>query len=110
MSFEVIATEPFERKLKRLAKKYRSIATNLEVVIDQLAENPKTGTSLGFDCYKIRVAIPEKGKGKRGGARLITYVRILNNTVFLLDIYDKSERASISNKDLKMLVALLSGD
>jgi mRNA-degrading endonuclease RelE of RelBE toxin-antitoxin system len=110
MSFEVIATETFERKLKRLAKKYKSIAADLAAVIDLLAENPKTGTALGFDCYKIRMAIASKGKGKSGGARLITYARFLNNTVFLLDIYDKSEQASISDKDLKMLIALLSDD
>lgn len=40
MSFDVIATEPFERKLKRLAKKYKSLASDLALVIDELIENP----------------------------------------------------------------------
>ena len=44
MSFDVIATEPFEKKLKRLAKKYKTLASDLAPVIDELTENPTLGT------------------------------------------------------------------
>jgi hypothetical protein len=108
MSFDIIATEPFERKLKRLAKKYKSLSSDLSVVFDELAENPTLGTPLGKDCYKIRMSIASKSKGKSGGARMITFVRILKNTVFLIDIYDKSEQANISDKELKMLIDILT--
>lgn len=108
MSFDVIATEPFERKLKRLAKKHKSLSKDLAVVIDELTENPTLGTSLGKDCYKIRIAISSKGKGKSGGARMITYVRVVKNTVFLMDIYDKSEQANISDKEMQQLIDILS--
>jgi hypothetical protein len=107
MSFDVIATEPFERKLKRLAKKYKSLASDLASVIDELIENPTLGTPIGKDCYKLRIAIASKGKGKSGGARMITYVRIVKQTVFLMDIYDKSEQANISDKELLMLIDIL---
>lgn len=69
MSFEVIATKPFERKLKRLAKKHTSLAKDLAVVVEDRAQNPAIGTPLGKDCYKIRVAITSKGKGKSGGSK-----------------------------------------
>ena len=108
MSFNVIATDPFERKLKRLSKKYSSLKEDLSSVIEQLAEHPVMGTPIGKNCYKIRVAIASKGKGKSGGARIITYVRVIKNTVFLMDIYDKSEQANISPKELKLLLDLLS--
>ncbi len=108
MNYDVIATEPFERKLKRLAKKYKSLAKDLASIIDELSENPTMGTAIGKDCYKVRVAISSKGKGKSGGGRLITYVRIVNETVFLMDIYDKSEQANISAKELQMLIDILS--
>ena len=85
MSFNVIATEPFARKIKRLSKKFRSLKNDLLPVLDELVKNPKLGTPIGKDCYKIRIAIASKGKGKSGGARMITYVRVLRNTVFLLD-------------------------
>ena len=108
MSFNIIATEPFERKLKRLAKKYKSLSSDLSAVINDLAENPTIGTPIGKDCYKIRVAIASKGKGKSGGARMITFVRIVKNTVFLMDIYNKSEQANISAKELQMLIDILT--
>jgi len=107
MSFNVIVTEPFERKLKRLAKKYKSLAADLASVIDELVENPTLGTPIGKDCYKLRIAIASKGKGKSGGARMITYVRIVKQTVFLMDIYDKSEQANITDKELLMLIDIL---
>lgn len=107
MSFEVIATEPFERKLKRLAKRYKSLGADLHSVIDELSENPTLGTPIGKDCYKLRIAITSKGKGKSGGARMISYVRVVKQTVFLMDIYDKSEQASISDKELQMLIEIL---
>jgi hypothetical protein len=107
MSFDIIVTQPFERKLKRLAKKHKSLAKDLALVIDELSVNPKMGTPIGKDCYKIRVAISSKGKGKSGGARMITYVRIVKNTVFLMDIYDKAEQANISDKELNELIDIL---
>lgn len=107
MSFNVVATVPFEIKLKRLAKKHKSLAIDLSAVIDKLIENPTMGTSIGKNCYKIRIAITSKGKGKSGGARIITFVRVVNKTVFLLDIYDKSEQANISDSELKLLINVL---
>lgn len=65
------------------------------------------GTPIGKDCYKLRIAITSKSKGKSGGARMITYVRIVKQTVFLMDIYDKSEQANITNKELQMLINIL---
>lgn len=108
MSFNVIATEPFARKLKKLTKKYKSLKKDLAPIFEQLADNPTMGTSIGKDCYKIRMSITSKGKGKSGGARLITYVRVAKNNVYLLDIYDKSNKATISDKELRLLIELLA--
>lgn len=108
MSFDVIATEPFEKKLKKLAKKHKSLPTDLAPIFEQLSTEPTFGTPLGKECYKIRVAISSMGKGKSGGARLITYVRVTKETVFLLDIYDKSSKATISEKELRLLIELLA--
>ncbi len=107
MSFDVIATESFERKLKRLAKKHKSLASDLAPVIDELMENPTLGTPIGKDCYKLRIAIASKNKGKSGGARIITFVRVIKQTVFLIDIYDKSEQANITQKELQLIIDLL---
>jgi mRNA-degrading endonuclease RelE of RelBE toxin-antitoxin system len=108
MNFEIIATEPFEKKIKRLSKKYASIKGDLLKVIDELENNPTLGTPIGKDCYKIRIAIGSKGKGKSGGARMITFVRIVKRRIYLLDIYDKSEQPTISDSQLQSLIDLLA--
>ena len=68
------------------------------------------GTPLGKDCFKIRVAISSKGKGKSAGARIITYVKIVQSSIYLMDIYDKSDQATISDKELIFLIDLLGKD
>ena len=73
-------------------------------MIAELKSNPVAGTSLGDDCYKIRVAIASKNKGKSGGARIITYIVVDDTAVFLLTIYDKSELDNISDKELKTMI------
>ncbi|HTK21170.1 MAG TPA: type II toxin-antitoxin system RelE/ParE family toxin [Mucilaginibacter sp.] len=77
-------------------------------LVNDLEINPQQqGTSLGNDCYKIRVAIASKGKGKSGGARVITHIVIKDKLVFLLTIYDKSEKENITDKELRELLAQL---
>jgi mRNA-degrading endonuclease RelE of RelBE toxin-antitoxin system len=100
MSFNILPTPPFERELKQLAKKYPSIKKDIAALTAQLLQHPQTGTPLGHDCYKIRMAISAKGKGKSGGARVITHVQVTKEHIFLLSIYDKSEAENISDKDL----------
>lgn len=108
MSFEIVVTVPFERKVKRLAKKYKSLKSDLSPLFESLSERPEQGTPIGRNCYKIRLAITSKGKGKSGGARLITYVRVVKKVVYLIDIYDKSEQSNISDKELLLLLDLLA--
>ena len=66
------------------------------------------GTPLGKNCFKIRVAISSKNRGKSGGGRIITDFRSPRNTVYLLDIYDKADKGSLSEKGLKLLLEMLS--
>lgn len=104
MKYNVLAISPFDKQLKRLAKKFPSLKTEFAALINELEINPTKGVSLGNNCFKIRLAIASKGKGKSGGARIITHFYIENNTVFLLAIYNKSEQNSISDKELKELL------
>lgn len=101
MSFNIIPTPPFEKDLKQLAKKYPSIKNDFTRLTESLLQNPKMGTPLGSDCYKIRMAISSKGQGKSAGARVITFVQIIQANIFLLSIYDKADAANISDKILK---------
>ncbi|MBT2557492.1 type II toxin-antitoxin system RelE/ParE family toxin [Hymenobacter sp. ISL-91] len=107
MSFQVKPIASFKRDVKRLGKKYRSLPDDLNAVVQELRDNPYKGTGIGHNCYKIRLAVASKGAGKRGGARVITYVQVVNEAVFLLAIYDKSEQSSLSDQHILGLLGLL---
>jgi len=104
MSFDVVPIPEFVKELKGLAKKYRSLRSELAALGSKLAEHPNMGTPLGSDCYKIRLAIKSKGTGKSGGARVITCVVAVREEVYLLSIYDKSEQETLTDKRLKELL------
>ena len=104
MSYKISASSDFARELKRLNKRHASIKADLAKLGSMLKENPEQGTPIGKGCYKIRLNISSKKKGKRGGARVITYVQIVETTVFLLTIYDKSEKESLSDAELADLL------
>lgn len=101
---KIIVSRTFNRDFKKLARKYSSLGTDIAALFELLRNNPKLGTSLGHNCYKIRVAIASKKQGKSGGARLITCVKMIDNQLFLLTIYDKSEKENITSQELSSLL------
>jgi len=107
MSYNILPLPPFDRQLKRLCKKYPSLKEEYFELIESLEENPEQGTNLGNKCFKIRLSIASKGKGKSGGARVITNFIIADQNVYLLSIYDKSEKENLTDKELKELIQLI---
>jgi mRNA-degrading endonuclease RelE of RelBE toxin-antitoxin system len=106
MNYNVYTTDFFDKELKRLKKKYPSVKDDFKALVSSLKKEPKQGQPLGKDCYKVRLAIASKGKGKSGGSRVITCVKIVAGSVFLLSIYDKGKKESISDKELDRLLML----
>jgi mRNA-degrading endonuclease RelE of RelBE toxin-antitoxin system len=104
MSYNVKTIDVFEKQAKRLIKKYVSLKTELFQLVQELKENPEQGTAIGKNCFKIRIAIASKGKGKSGGARIITNILVAESTVYLLSIYDKSEKENLSANELEELL------
>ena len=64
--------------------------------------------SFSIHTYKYRMAIASKGKGKTGGARVITYnlLKLSDDEVLitLMSIYDKSDIENVSDTYLCSLV------
>ena len=104
MPYNVKTIPRFEREIKRLVKKYASLKSEYEELIDELEKNPEIGIPLGNNLYKIRLAIASKGKGKRGGARIITYLKTKEGNIYLLTIYDKGESDTISNSEIQKIL------
>jgi mRNA-degrading endonuclease RelE of RelBE toxin-antitoxin system len=106
MSFNVIPIHSFIKEIKKLSQKYPSLKQDYINLLNEIEANPKLGTPIGKNCYKIRLSITSKGKGKSGGARVITHliVTVENQTLYLLKIYDKGEQDTISDAELKYLL------
>ncbi|MBW6484185.1 MAG: type II toxin-antitoxin system RelE/ParE family toxin [Vicingaceae bacterium] len=107
MSYSVKTIPKFEKSIKKLVKKYPSLKNEFINLVQNLKEKPEQGTALCNNCYKIRLSIKSKGKGKSGGARVITNFIITDETVYLLSIYDKSEKDNLTDKELQELLQLL---
>lgn len=104
MSYRIELTENFKKEAKRLIKKYAPLRTEILELGKELAENPTTGIPLGNDVYKIRLGVASKNKGKAGGARVITFVKIIDETVYLLSIYSKGEIDSLTDNEIINLI------
>lgn len=76
MKVSIRVAENFKKEAKPLLKKYRSLKDELTALEQELVQNPALGTPLGAQIFKIRLAIKSKGRGKSGGARVITYLEI----------------------------------
>ncbi|MDE7441767.1 MAG: addiction module toxin RelE [Muribaculaceae bacterium] len=113
MSFDVSATHNFEKSLKHLAKKYRSVKQDVGDLVSLLEKSPLQGDEIAPGIRKIRMAITSKGKGKSGGARVITFNILTAATegkVFLLEIYDKSEFVTVDVASLFLMIKQLGLD
>ena len=104
MSYKIELSENFKKEAKRLTKKYPSLKSELSNLFTLLEHNPTFGIPLGNDIYKIRLAIASKNKGKSGGARIMSFVKVTATTVLLFSIYSKGEKDSISNKEIQELL------
>ncbi len=107
MSYRIKKTSVFDKEIKRLNKKYRSLKNDLAALFEELEQNPQLGVDLGNGLHKVRMAIASKGKGKSHGARVITHTAIVSvedGVITLLYIYDKADQDSITDKELVELM------
>jgi len=89
----------FDKQYKKLAKKYNLIKSDVEEFIINFDDLHQQATSIKNDLYKIRLANSNKNKGKRAGYRVYYYIKV-EETVYLLTIYDKSEIEKIDENIL----------
>lgn len=109
MNYKIESSASFDKEVKRLSKHYASFKEDYLNLLDDLSQNPQLGTDLGHGLRKVRMRITSKGKGKSGGARVITFTFLVSQQdaiVNLLYIYDKADRESISAKELEQLLKL----
>lgn len=107
MSVTISTIDEFDRRARRLAKKYKSLKDDLRTFQQEIMENPIMGIDLGRGVRKIRMAIGSKGKGKSGGARVLTLTVLVSEdaNVTLLTIYDKDEIDNVSDDYIRWLIS-----
>ena len=106
MKVKLIPSEEFLRRLKHLAKKYKSMGDDYRTLKESLLRNPFQGDSLGQGVHKVRMPIASKGKGKSGDARVLTLVMLVSDDaeVTLLTMYDKGEISNVSDSYIQALI------
>lgn len=107
MTYDFRLSPDFERQAKKLAKHYPSFKKDLLVLLESLKADPWQGVDLGNGIRKVRMTISSKGRGKSGGARVITMnvnVDVEKMIIALLYIYDKAEMENVSDKFLQQII------
>lgn len=107
MKNKIFTLPVFDSRYKRFSKKFPSLENELFELKEQLLENPKIGTLITDNTYKIRLASSDKNSGKSGGFRIITYLVEENSVGFeinLLLIYDKSEESIIKKTEIIKII------
>lgn len=101
-------TPEFQQSLRDLAKRYRSIRSDIQVVVQELqignfVGDRLTGIGEGYVVLKTRVKNRDIQKGKSAGYRLVYQVES-STSVLLLIIYSKSDRKDISIKEIRNIL------
>jgi hypothetical protein len=110
MNYVFYSAELFEKELKKLSKKYKSLGNDIKKLSEEIQTNPLLGTNLGDGIKKIRLSIASKAQGKRGGARVITHeIEVLINekdtkSVLFVSIYDKAEYDTVDLSAIKKII------
>ena len=108
MQYKTKIAVTFKREFKRLFKRYPSLEQDVKNLREEILANPTAvGMDLGGGLRKIRMRITSKGRGKSGGARVITFtvvVGIGESEINFLYLYDKAERSNITDAEIKVLL------
>ncbi len=101
MNFETSSL--FDKQSKQLSKKFNLLRNDLEDFVNNFNDYHSTATNIKINFFKVRLSNANKNKGKSAGYRIYYYLKI-DDTVYLLTIYDKSQIESINENILIDLI------
>jgi len=101
---EVRFSDEFNRAFKRLKKRYRSLPQDLKQLLASLVENPQQGIELYNGMRKLRLSFASKGRGRRGGGRVIIQLAVEDTRLTFVYIYDKSDMGNVSDEFLDQTI------
>ena len=77
-------------------------------MVTWIAANPATGDVIEGTGGARKVRFAGRGRGKRGGYRVITFFSGTDIPVFLLNIFAKSEKTDLAPKERRVLKSVLA--
>lgn len=104
MITEIRFSEEFQKSFKRLKRRYHSLPNDFKDLLISLQVNPYQGVELRDGLRKVRLSIASKGKGKKGGGRVIIRLTIEDTCLSFLYIYDKSDMSNVSEQFLDYII------
>jgi mRNA-degrading endonuclease RelE of RelBE toxin-antitoxin system len=104
---QIALTLRFKRDLRELAKRYRSIRSDLQPLIEQLQAGEIPGDRIAgvkYQVFKVRLKNSNIQKGKSAGYRVIYYLKT-EQGIILTTIYSKSDLSDIANETIEEAIA-----
>jgi len=104
---EIALTPRFKKDLRELAKRYRSIRSDLQPLIEQLQAGEIPGDRIAgvkYQVFKLRLKNSNLQKVKSGGYRVIYYLKT-DQGIILTTIYSKSDISDVSNEIIEEAIA-----
>ncbi|MBI5473086.1 MAG: type II toxin-antitoxin system RelE/ParE family toxin [Ignavibacteriae bacterium] len=99
-------TDEFKRNIRGLAKKYRSLRSDVQEVINQIERGEILGDQIpgiGYAVFKVRVRNSDIRKGKRSGYRLLYYLKH-RDLVILVTLYSKLDQSDVSIREIRRII------
>ena len=111
MAYKVKLTASFKHSVKKLKRRYPHIKDDLQAGIEMLLQTPQLGVVIAGSggIRKVRLSNSDAKRGKSGGYRLLYYFEDHESqTLFLLFVYSKSDRANVTQQELKQFLTEMS--
>lgn len=99
-------TTLFDKQAKKLKKRYKHVKNDIETLIENFESTHRRATNIQKNLFKIRLKNSDKNRGKSAGYRLYYYIQI-EETVYFLTIYDKSDTEMIDEILLSDIIGTL---
>lgn len=104
MPYHLIFTDWFNRNLKQLGKRNPGLRSDFKAFLADF--EPEAHPVIPGTGGARKARMKAKGKGKRGGYRLIYYL-VAGNTVWLITVYDKVHKEDLSPSEKSRVIKLV---
>ena len=101
---KVIKQELYKKAVKSLSKKFKHIESDIEAFLYAVNSKNDLGIEIKSNIFKARVANSDKNRGKSAGYRLITYLKLIDEELHLIYVYDKGSIENLTEDEIDEII------